>query len=129
MIKGSGREHVVNRIHKYGIPLRLAESLCHESNIVKELKIAQLKSKLRNDLIKNLIDYEIDVIGHGGFNLAEVSGGGIPLTEINCQTMESIKMSNLYIIGELLDVFGRIGGFNFYFAWLTGRAAGLDAVN
>ena len=58
---------------------------------------------------------------------AEVTGGGVPLAEINCSTMESKKLSGLYLCGEVCDVFGRIGGFNFYWAWLSGRLAGLSA--
>ena len=58
---------------------------------------------------------------------AEVTGGGIPLTEINTKTLESHEMPGTYICGELLDVFGRIGGFNFYWAWVTGRLAGISA--
>lgn len=58
---------------------------------------------------------------------AEVTGGGVPLSEINCATMESKKVDGLYLCGEICDVFGRIGGFNFYWAWLSGRLAGLSA--
>lgn len=64
---------------------------------------------------------------HRGVTQAEVTGGGIPLAEINCATMESKKASGLYLCGEVCDVFGRIGGFNFYWAWLSGRLAGLSA--
>lgn len=58
---------------------------------------------------------------------AEVTGGGIPLSEVDCSTMESRVLPGVYLCGEILDVFGRIGGFNFYWAWLTGRLAGQHA--
>ena len=58
---------------------------------------------------------------------AEVTGGGVRLAEVNCGTMESRQMPGVHIAGELLDVFGRIGGFNFYWAWLSGRLAGRAA--
>lgn len=58
---------------------------------------------------------------------AEVTGGGIPLSELNCSTMQSRKLEGLYLCGEICDVFGRIGGFNFYWAWLSGRLAGVSA--
>lgn len=58
---------------------------------------------------------------------AEVTGGGVPLSEINCSTMESNHLGNMFLCGEICDVFGRIGGFNFYWAWLSGRLAGLSA--
>ncbi len=58
---------------------------------------------------------------------AEVCGGGVPLEEVHWSTLESEVVPSLYICGELLDVHGRIGGFNFYWAWATGRLAGLAA--
>jgi len=61
------------------------------------------------------------------FLQAEVTGGGIPLSEINCSTMQSRKLKGLYLCGEICDVYGRIGGFNFYWAWLSGRLAGISA--
>lgn len=67
--------------------------------------------------------------GHEGYPKAEVTGGGVPLNELNCATLESRlpQLAGVYVCGELVDVFGRIGGFNFYLAWLTGRLAGLAA--
>ena len=58
---------------------------------------------------------------------AEVTGGGVPLSEVDCSSMQSDKAANLFLCGEVCDVFGRIGGFNFYWAWLSGRLAGLSA--
>jgi predicted flavoprotein YhiN len=63
-----------------------------------------------------------------GWNYAEVTAGGVPLTEINFRTMESRKAPGLYLIGEILDCDGRIGGFNFQLAWATGYLAGRSAV-
>ena len=57
----------------------------------------------------------------------QVTGGGVPLNEVNCKTMESLVAPNLFLCGEICDVFGRIGGFNFYWAWVSGRLAGLGA--
>lgn len=58
---------------------------------------------------------------------AEVTGGGVPLSQVDCATVESARMPGVHLCGEVLDVFGRIGGFNFYWAWVTGRLAGLKA--
>jgi predicted flavoprotein YhiN len=49
------------------------------------------------------------------------------LSEVDCRTMESRVLPRVHLCGEILDVFGRIGGFNFYWAWLTGRLAGMHA--
>ena len=58
---------------------------------------------------------------------AEVTGGGVPLSQLDCATLESKLMPGVHVCGEVIDVFGRIGGFNFYWAWVTGRLAGLQA--
>jgi predicted flavoprotein YhiN len=59
-----------------------------------------------------------------GWNYAEVTAGGVPLEEIDYRTMESKLVRGLYVIGEILDCDGRIGGFNFQWAWATGFLAG-----
>ena len=74
-----------------------------------------------------LTQYWLPVDGHEGYAKAEVTGGGVPLNELNCSTMESRLLPGVYVCGELADVFGRIGGFNFYWAWVSGRLAGLAA--
>lgn len=57
----------------------------------------------------------------------QVTGGGVPLNEVDCATLESRRAPGLHLCGEVLDVFGRIGGFNFAWAWWTGRLAGAAA--
>ena len=59
-----------------------------------------------------------------GYNFAEVTSGGVPLDEVNPKTMESRLSPGLHFVGEILDVDGRIGGFNFQWAWATGKVAG-----
>ncbi len=60
---------------------------------------------------------------------AEVTGGGVALSDIDAATMQSRRHAGLFMCGEILDVFGRIGGFNFYWAWLSGRLAGLSSAS
>ena len=62
-----------------------------------------------------------------GWNYAEVTAGGVPLGEIDYRTMASRVVPDLYLIGEMLDCDGRIGGFNFQWAWATGLLAGRAA--
>jgi predicted flavoprotein YhiN len=64
---------------------------------------------------------------HRGWNYAEVTAGGVPLEELDYRTMQSRKVSGLYLAGEILDCDGRIGGFNFQWAWATGYLAGRAA--
>jgi len=69
----------------------------------------------------------LPVVADRGYEYPEVTAGGVPLSEINLSTMESRVCPGLYLAGEILDVDGRIGGYNFQWAWCTGRLAGLAA--
>ena len=69
----------------------------------------------------------LPVTGDRGFAYAEVTAGGVPLSELKLETMESRTRSGLYIIGEVCDVDGRIGGYNFQWAWASGFVAGTAA--
>jgi len=75
-------------------------------------------------LIKSLISFEVKITDTNSFDQAQVCSGGISLSEINLQTMESKLVDNLYIIGELLDVDGDCGGYNLGFAWMSAIKAG-----
>lgn len=119
--------NLLTKLKEY-LPLRLAESLCIESGL-ENRNLTDLKKEERNKLINLLTQYNLNYTGHEGYEKAEVTGGGILLEEINTSTMESKLNNGLFICGELLDVFGRIGGFNFYWAWLTGRLAGINVSN
>lgn len=80
-------------------------------------------------LCTNLINHTIDIIGTNSFDNAQTCTGGIPLTEINPNTMESLYNKGLYITGELLDIDGDCGGYNLTNAWITGYLAGKDSGN
>jgi predicted Rossmann fold flavoprotein len=81
----------------------------------------------RRRLVRALIETPIPVMRDRGFDYAEVTAGGVPLSEIELSTMASRKCGGLYLCGEILDVDGRIGGFNFQWAWASGRLAGVHA--
>ena len=83
-----------------------------------------LSNKEKETLVSNLISFKVKVCGTNDFENAQVCTGGVPLSEINIETMESLKQNNLYIIGELLDVDGNCGGYNLAFAWLSGIIVG-----
>ncbi|MEO8376809.1 MAG: aminoacetone oxidase family FAD-binding enzyme [Candidatus Sumerlaeota bacterium] len=98
------------------------------SMIAQDLaEIGKLTREQRRALAHRLFAYPIDVSGSRGYTFAETSAGGVDLGEINYRTMESRKVSRLHICGEILDVDGRIGGFNFQWAWASGRLAGIGA--
>jgi predicted flavoprotein YhiN len=70
---------------------------------------------------------ELPVVGDRGFGIAEATAGGVPLSEVRLETMESRICPGLHCAGEVLDVDGRIGGFNFQWAWASGFVAGTAA--
>ena len=95
--------------------------------MARDVRLAQLKREQRTSLIDTLVRTELPWTSHGGYAKAEVTGGGVSLAEIDPRTMESRRHRGLYLCGEVLDAFGPIGGYNFLWAWATGRAAGRAA--
>jgi predicted Rossmann fold flavoprotein len=106
------------------VPERFAEALCLHIKCDSQKAIAQLLRKDRAHLIEALTKFRLPVQQDRGWNYAEVTAGGVPLEEINFRTMESKLVPDIYLIGEILDCDGRIGGFNFQWAWATGFLAG-----
>ena len=106
------------------IPGRFAEALCSHVECDPKTAVAQLSRIGRDRLLVALTRFTLPVIHDRGWNHAEVTAGGVPLEEINYRTMESKLVPGLYLIGEILDCDGRIGGFNFQWAWTTGLLAG-----
>ena len=74
-----------------------------------------------------LARYPLPWSGDEGYRKAEVTGGGVALEEVDPRSLESRIRRGLFLCGEILDVFGPIGGHNFAWAWVTGRAAGIAA--
>ena len=81
----------------------------------------------RTALLEALTAFVLPSTGDEGYKKAEVTGGGIALDEVDSRTLESRRHQGLFLCGEMLDAFGPIGGYNFLWAWATGRAAGLGA--
>ena len=107
---------------------RFAESLCRHCSCEPHTAASQILRADRDRLLNALSRFRFPVAGHRGWNFSEVTAGGVPLDEINYRTMESKLVPGLYLIGELLDCDGRIGGFNFQWAWSTGWLAGQSVV-
>ncbi len=89
-----------------------------------DLTFARLTREARRRLSAALTAWVLPVIDTRGYNYAEVTAGGVPLSEIEPSTMESKVCPRLFLVGEVLDVDGRLGGFNFQWAWSTARVAG-----
>jgi predicted flavoprotein YhiN len=86
--------------------------------------MADLPREQRRALLHTLTDWPLPVVGSRGYSYAEVTAGGVPLSEINPATMESRVAPGLFLVGEVLDVDGRLGGFNFQWAWSSGWVMG-----
>jgi len=111
-------------LHKKLIPVILEQSKC------KVKTERDLDRKEINKLVHTIKNLRLSISDTKGFEGAEVSTGGINTKEINPLTMESNLIPNLYFAGEILDVDGDRGGFNFHFAWVSGmRAAGYQIRN
>jgi len=78
----------------------------------------------RRRLVQLLVAMPLEVVGDRGFTVAEATAGGVPLAEVRLDSMESRICPGLFFAGEVLDVDGRIGGFNFQWAWASGFVAG-----
>jgi predicted Rossmann fold flavoprotein len=109
------------------LPARLAEQLAAEARVDPDRALSQLRRDERARLVEALTRYRLPWTGDEGYKKAEVTGGGVPLGEVDARTLESRVVPGLFLCGEILDAFGPIGGYNFHWAWSTGRAAGLGA--
>lgn len=109
------------------LPDRLAQALCLHLSCDPQKAMAQVPRTDRLRLLDALTRFRFRVERDRGWNYAEVTAGGVPLEEINYRTMESRLVPGLYLAGEILDCDGRIGGFNFQWAWTTGALAGRAA--
>jgi predicted Rossmann fold flavoprotein len=117
---------VVNVVARQ-VPQRLAERLVSEAAIPPDRLVAELRRTERVALVERLTACPLPWTGDEGYKKAEVTGGGVALDEVHPQTLESVRHPGLFFCGEMLDAFGPIGGFNFAWAWATGRLAGNGA--
>jgi predicted Rossmann fold flavoprotein len=117
----------VGGVVRAALPDRLATVLLERAQVDPARSLAELRRDERMRVIETLVRGPLPWTGDEGYKKAEVMGGGVSLAEIDPRTMESRKHAGLFLCGELLDAFGPIGGYNFYWAWATGRAAGIGA--
>ncbi len=104
------------------LPKRFAEAWCKAMELKKNMN--QYRKKELETISKNLGDWRIRPIATEGFGKAEVTVGGVHTAELSSKTMESKKVPGLYFVGEVVDVTGWLGGYNFQWAWSSGWVAG-----
>jgi predicted Rossmann fold flavoprotein len=125
--KAHPRRTVLQTVQPH-FPDRLAAALVqHGAKLEPALPLGQLPKDGRRALVRALTALPLPVTADRGYEHAEVTAGGVPLSEVNLSTMESRVCPGLHLAGEILDADGRIGGYNFQWAWNTGRLAGLAA--
>lgn len=125
--RGHPRRSLLNTLALVA-PERFGEALCRHVECDPQRAIAQVPRHERDRLIAALTKFPLPIKMERGWNYAEVTAGGVPLEEVNFRTMESKFIPDLYLVGEILDCDGRIGGFNFQWAWATGYLAGRAAM-
>jgi predicted Rossmann fold flavoprotein len=117
----------VSRFLGERLPERLARALCAAAGVDWSTPAHRLTREARREVARAATGLVLPVTGDRGFNYAEVTAGGVPLSELDLDTMESRPCPGLSLCGEICDVDGRIGGFNFQWAWASGYVAGVGA--
>jgi predicted Rossmann fold flavoprotein len=105
------------------LPASVGQALVRRIDVAADAVISQMTRDDRRGLSRALVEWPLPIVGARGFTHAEATAGGVMLTEIDPGTMESRKCPGLYLVGEMLDVDGRLGGFNFQWAWCSARVA------
>ncbi|GAB4042096.1 BaiN/RdsA family NAD(P)/FAD-dependent oxidoreductase [Spirosoma jeollabukense] len=121
----NGRKQVVSQ-NPLGLPSRLWQALASAVDIPETQRWADLPAKPLNKLIERLTNSQFQVAGKSTFKDEFVTCGGVMFDSLNVQTLESKAQPGLFFAGEVLDVDGITGGFNFQSAWTTGYVAGLN---
>lgn len=111
----------------FQLPQRLWERICTLSGIEESMQFSNLSKSKQNLLTDNLLRFTLTVIGKTTFKEEFVTCGGVDLKEVDMRTMQCKKIPGLYFAGEILDIDGLTGGFNFQAAWTTGYLAATSA--
>jgi predicted Rossmann fold flavoprotein len=120
-----GKKQLVNVVSRV-VPRRLAETVCEQLALSLELRASEFSKKDRLRLVERLKQTTVTLSGTMGYKKAEVTAGGVSLAEVDSQTMQSKLHTGLYFAGEVLDLDGPIGGYNFQAAFATGKLAGMS---
>ncbi len=119
----SGKKQLAQIVAPH-LPRRVCELILQRASLPLDRKSAALTKEDRRGLVAQIKHWRLPIAGTLGFKKAEVTAGGVPLDEVDSRTMQSKLVPNLYFAGEILDLDGPIGGYNFQAAWSTGWLAG-----
>ena len=120
--KEKSKQDIANIFNQTALPKRLSDAILLELGISG--KIAEMSDKNLRKLSDRINNWQIIPSGTEGYRTAEVTLGGVDTSEISSKTMEAKKQKGLYFIGEVIDVTGHLGGFNFGWAWASGYVCG-----
>jgi predicted Rossmann fold flavoprotein len=120
---GKARAATVRGAVASWLPASVARVLVDAAGLDGETRLAHLDRDGRRRLVRALVDSGLPVTGSRGYNYAEATAGGVPLDEVDRHTLESRRCRGAFLAGEMLDVDGRLGGFNFQWAWSSGFVA------
>lgn len=127
-LRGAFERHAQQSVLRFlterGLAERLARGVCSACGLDTTSTLRALTREQRQGLTTALTALPLPITGDRGWLFAEVTAGGVPLAEVHLDTMESRVCPGLHLCGEVLDVDGRIGGFNFQWAWSSGFVAG-----
>lgn len=126
-IEDKNNKQIVSNYLKNYLTNRLVSNLALSNNDFNQ-QITNLKKENLLFIAKSLHDFQVQIKSNEGYEKAEVTSGGIDTNELSSKTMETKKVPNLYFVGEVVDVTGWLGGYNFQWAWSSGFAAG-NAIN
>ena len=128
LVKDKNNKQTLANYLKNHLTNRLVDSLAL-SNTNFNKTITDLKKEQLLLIAKSLHNFQVLISESEGYQKAEVTSGGVDTNELSSKTMESIKIPNLFFIGEVVDVTGWLGGYNFQWAWSSGFAAGNNITN
>lgn len=124
---GRSRAGTVARLLEGRLAERIVHAICAHAGVSPGASMSELAKEKRRLLATALTELPLPITGDRGYLFAEATAGGVPLAELKLDTMESRVCPGLFVCGELCDVDGRVGGFNFQWAWASGFAAGKGA--
>jgi predicted Rossmann fold flavoprotein len=129
LAKSAGQNQIVKNFLAKAFPARFAEKICewifsNANSQVTLTPVRQVSDQNLKDFAAKLHHFEIKPLSTVGYSKAEVTRGGVDTDELSSKTLESKKVPGLYFIGEVVDVTGWLGGYNFQWAWASGWAAG-----
>ena len=127
MLDDKNKEMPVRVALQSVLPPKMAGFIVNKWAIKEETKLGSLSKEKLEEIFQSATHMQLKVTGTRGFEFCQVSSGGVPLEEVNPETMESLVVPGLFLAGEILDVTGPCGGYNLHFAFTTGAIAGANA--